>query len=385
MKILCILLNPEIRTGGHRRYLELAEGLARLGNDVFFIKNDKLAVDLPGVKFINLSYTHKKRFLPYSLYSLFLLAMKSKKIKERVGPCDYVVVHGETHFLPGLFLSRMLRTRYFYAVRSDTVTENLFYAKNEKKSPLKKGLFLKTAFKYHLYERAISCWADVIAFQSEFDRRNFVSRTKRDTSGTCVIKGNIGEPWFKMEYEGVNTSARLRKILYIGALGERKGVSHLIDACRILSDRKIPLTTTLVGKGTLSDRLKEKTRDLGLEECVFFLGRQPDPFVFMADHDLLVVPSLFDSYPDVVLEALHAGIPVLASRVGGIPDMLNFDDGLLFPPADPIAMADRIESLYSDSGEYEKARSRCASLRKNFHFDWPGAWEKVMTQMNERL
>jgi glycosyltransferase involved in cell wall biosynthesis len=92
------------------------------------------------------------------------------------------------------------------------------------------------------------------------------------------------------------------------------------------------------------------------------------------------VPSLFDSYPNTVLEALHVGIPVIGSRVGGIPDQLVHDE-LLFPPMDAEAIASRIERCVREPGYYARLRELCAERRESFLFDWPGAWEETIVTL----
>ena len=110
---------------------------------------------------------------------------------------------------------------------------------------------------------------------------------------------------------------------------------------------------------------------------VHFQGRVSDPFPYYEAADLLVVPSLFDSYPDTVLEALHTGIPVIASRVGGMPDQLVYDE-LLFPPRNAAALADRIEEIARDDEKYMRLRALCSKRRDAFIFDWAEAWEQAM-------
>ena len=116
---------------------------------------------------------------------------------------------------------------------------------------------------------------------------------------------------------------------------------------------------------------------LGLNGLVHFQGRVSDPFPYYEAADLLVVPSLYDSYPDTVLEALHTGIPVIASRVGGIPDQLVHEE-LLFPSRNAAALADKIEEIVRSSEKYMRLRELCSKRRGAFIFDWAEAWEKAM-------
>jgi glycosyltransferase involved in cell wall biosynthesis len=377
MKIVFVFFNPEIRTGGHRRYLELAEGLAKRGNEVFLVKNAILRLDMPGVRIINISYNYHKKIVPYSLYSARLIKKNARYLQNIVKICDYIMIHGETHFFAGCVLKKIFRSRLFYAVRSDAVTENNFFMHSNKGQWGKQLKYFFFAWKYRLYEKKIAAKSDLIAFQSRYDRDNFLCRTHIRPEKTCIIKGNIAEPWFKKDYEQINHSACLTKALYLGSIGERNGVRYLLEAFRILRGRGIPLTLTLVGKGPLEEELKGFVAEFDLGQTVTFAGYNPAPFEFMKTHDILVVPSIFDSYPDVILEGLHAGIPVVASRTGGIPDILE-DERLLFPPADPEYLATLLERLYRSCELYTEYRDVCADYHKKFLFDWPEAWETEM-------
>jgi glycosyltransferase involved in cell wall biosynthesis len=377
MRILSIFFNPEIRTGGHRRYLELVVGLAKRGNEVVCIKNELLRIELPGIEVISFPYKYHKKILPYSLYSSWLIRKKAKYLRMAIKSCDYVMVHGETHFFAACVLKKIFKSQLCYAVRSDAVTENVFFINSSKGKWIKKLKYAASAFKYAVYERMIAAKADIIAFQSNFDYINFKRRTRVSPDKTCIIRGNIDEPWFKKEYEHINHSTHLGKVLYIGSIGDRKGIRYLLAAFHILHERNIEIKLGLVGKGPLEEEMKQLAVWLGLRDIVKFEGYSNTPFEFMKSHDLLVVPSVFDSYPDVLLEGLHAGIPVIASNVGGIPDILE-DVRLLFPPADPEFLANLLEGLFNSAKLYSEYRDLCEKRLNKFHFDWPEAWELEM-------
>ena len=194
-----------------------------------------------------------------------------------------------------------------------------------------------------------------------------------------VITGNIAPPRFRDEDRDRNRCASPERLIYVGGLGERKGVRYLVEAVRLLRERDIDVSLTVVGGGSMIEEIAEFASGHRLEEAYRLVGRQGDPFGWIADAGLLVVPSLFDSYPDVVLEALHVGTPVIGSRVGGIPDILCHDL-LLFPPGDASAIADRIASFVADADLYREAARLCRERRDEFRFDWAGEFERHMRQ-----
>jgi glycosyltransferase involved in cell wall biosynthesis len=102
----------------------------------------------------------------------------------------------------------------------------------------------------------------------------------------------------------------------------------------------------VVGDGPLRAHLECHAASLGLTGTVTFTGFRSDVLQLIADPDVLVVPSRSDGSPLVVCEAMAAGVPVVASRVGGLPDLVaHGDSGLLVPAEDPDALARTLAGL----------------------------------------
>ena len=382
MKILLILLNPEIRTGGHRRYLELASGLADRGNEVVLIKNPRLSASgQEGVRCIDLEYGYKKRIFPYSFFGALKILFARHRLRSEVGRCDYVVIFGETHLFAGILLKHILKAALLFAFRSNAVEESRISLRENAGNVRKRITLLVSLVKYKLYERLAAAFSNLIVFQSERDRESFLSRVPAARGITRVVPGNIGEPWYAKEWENTNRGAEPGRVIFLGALNERKGIRHLIEAFRLLrAETPVSLPELRIyGTGVLEKELKSTVRSAGLEDKIRFFGKTSKPFEAIAAADLVVVPSLYDSYPNVVLEALHTGTPVIASRAGGIPDILCHDE-LLFEPADPRAIADKIRALLDDPAAYARVRGLCAGRLDRFRFDWPEAWERIMTE-----
>ena len=157
---------------------------------------------------------------------------------------------------------------------------------------------------------------------------------------------------------------------------------YLISAINIIRSEGIhDLSLYVVGMDVHTGESFLNDSELGTVndfKNIHFLGERNDVMEFMATSGLLVVPSIFDSYPNVILEALHVGLPVLATRTGGIPDMLG-EKALMVPPRDSQALAEALKLLLNDSGRYEKLRKDCSERRSHFNFDWFEAWEQEIT------
>ncbi len=145
-------------------------------------------------------------------------------------------------------------------------------------------------------------------------------------------------------------------LLFVGRLRIRKGVEVLLQALRALRDRPAgePARLLIAGDGEHREALERTAATLGLGASVRFLGRCEAGRVRGLLHGAraLVVPSIYEGMPLVVLEAMEAGVPVVASAVSGIPEVV--EDGVtgwLVPPENPGALAKALESVLGDPSE----------------------------------
>jgi glycosyltransferase involved in cell wall biosynthesis len=136
-----------------------------------------------------------------------------------------------------------------------------------------------------------------------------------------------------------------KTVLFAGNLVPVKGVEHLIAAFAAVVRRTGSARLIIVGSGRLEEALRRQARELGIAESVVFAGRQPHDAMpaWLVRADVFCLPSLNEGCPNVVLEALACGTPVVASRVGGIGDLITCDDqGFLVPPGNVSLLADAL-------------------------------------------
>jgi glycosyltransferase involved in cell wall biosynthesis len=135
----------------------------------------------------------------------------------------------------------------------------------------------------------------------------------------------------------------------VASFTPEKGLDLLLQALPGLSAHYPQLRLCLVGDGPLRPALEAQARTLGLAERVHFAGNAPDVRPYLLAFDLLVVPSRREGQGRVLMEAMALGRPVLAARVGGIPELVRHGhSGWLVPPGDPSALAQAIADLLGD-------------------------------------
>jgi len=135
----------------------------------------------------------------------------------------------------------------------------------------------------------------------------------------------------------------------VARLQPEKGVANFLKAAARVSAACPVARFLVVGDGPLREELLRLADRLGLRERVRFLGHRADARELVGLLDVLVVPSLTEGTPLIVLEAMAAGVPVVASDVGGIPDQVRHArEGLLVPPDDTIALGEALLGLLRD-------------------------------------
>ena len=129
-------------------------------------------------------------------------------------------------------------------------------------------------------------------------------------------------------------------MVYVGRLIEAKGLRELIDAFGKLSQRDPQVRLSLIGEGLMHDEIKAMVQQRGLDGRVILTGGLLPQQVaeWMSHAELVVLPSWSEGYPNVLVEALACGCPVVATRVGGIPEIIHEGNGLMVPARDATAL-----------------------------------------------
>jgi glycosyltransferase involved in cell wall biosynthesis len=168
-------------------------------------------------------------------------------------------------------------------------------------------------------------------------------------------------------------------------LEESKGHDVLLEALGRLSERGLDFVVGLAGEGTRRAMLERRASELGLGSRVQFLGQVDSLGPVLLAADVVVLPSREESMPLSMLEAMARGRPMVASRVGGVPDVLvNGEHGLLVDPGDPEALAGALAELH---GQPELARrlGEQGADRVRAAFTWPHVVERFEAIYDEVL
>jgi glycosyltransferase involved in cell wall biosynthesis len=168
-------------------------------------------------------------------------------------------------------------------------------------------------------------------------------------------------------------------VLYVGRLVAEKGLFELLDACRTLSATRPNLQLVLVGEGPLQDELSARiAADASLQ--VRLAGAQPPADVarWMAASNLVTLPSYSEGHPNVLVEALACGRPVVATAVGGIPEVVDASSGVLVPVRDVPALASGLAQVLERDWDE-------AALARKFSRDWRKVAEDTLAACEDAL
>ena len=173
-------------------------------------------------------------------------------------------------------------------------------------------------------------------------------------------------------YNGVDLSRcmprtgypEVRKLIHIGRFNEQKNHRRLLQAFSLIH-RQIPESQLdLIGDGELMEETKVFAKELGLADAVHFLGSQSNVYPYLQQADVFLLPSDYEGMPMTIIEAMGTGLPIVATAVGGVPDMLTNEESGLLVPCDPEAVAEAVlrlaetESLRENLGRKARQESR---------------------------
>lgn len=216
-----------------------------------------------------------------------------------------------------------------------------------------------------LDRRLIAARADAFLAVSALDRKRMIEIERIDPAKVLLVPNGIPDP-------PPPGASDLRRELGIGrepvvgtvcALRPQKALGVLLEAASTLADRIPGVTVVIVGDGPERPVLERRIAELRLQRTVKLLGHRDDARDLMRGFDVAVCCSDFEGTPLSVLEYMQASLPIVATRVGGIPDLLETGrEGVLIEPGTPVELATAIEGLVADPARAARlgaaARSR---------------------------
>jgi glycosyltransferase involved in cell wall biosynthesis len=215
---------------------------------------------------------------------------------------------------------------------------------------------------YRTLERVLSWRTDLFLFESSYIAEEFFAKIGPPPTLARIVRNGVGDA----DFAPIETRTDATEVVCVGELRTVKAIDTLIEALATLKRAGRLVRATIAGEGPEGPQLKALTQSLGLADQIRFVGHRPAREAF-AMGKILIMPSRAESLPYVVLEAAAAGMPIIATRVGGIPEIFGPQACLLIPADDVAALAGAIAAALDNPAElWRVARAINARVREDF-------------------
>jgi glycosyltransferase involved in cell wall biosynthesis len=158
-------------------------------------------------------------------------------------------------------------------------------------------------------------------------------------------------------------------LLHIGRFNDQKNHKGLLDAFAQIAAAYPDCCLNLIGDGELLEATRQYANTLGLMEKINFLGNQTNVYPFLQEADIFLLPSRFEGMPMTIIEAMGTGLPIVATKVGGVPDMLEDGNSGLLVSCDPDAVAQAVLQLLQQECLRENLGKNALQASKIFGAD----------------
>lgn len=355
MKI-AILVNffpPKWIAGTEIATYNLADHLARRGHEVHVITSHDAG--LPELSKENGFYIHritwpKIRFLGILTFCA-KICLKMRKIKP-----DIIHAQNLGVAIPTLTSARILKIPSVVWGRGSDV-------------------YLPDRFT-RMTSKSILQNADTVLALTEEMKQKMREMCDRDIS---VVPNGIDLERFKISSRGIK-EGKAKTIIFVGRLHPVKGVQYLIEAMAIVHQQMPDVKLIIVGDGAERAMLEELAERLNLSDCIQFAGKVPQESIpqLMHQADVFALSSLSESFGIVNLEAMAAGLPIVATKVGGIPDVVEEGvNGYLVNAKNPDELADRLLVLLQNDEMREEISVTNREKAKLY------TWDEVATKVEK--
>ncbi len=346
--ILVSLFPPRWLAGTEIATYYMAEHLAQRGHEVHVITS--LDEGLPEESYEKGFYIHRLPRTKIRFAGAFIFWADIVRTIRRVSP---VVVHAQSLGIgvPALISKTILKIPYVVWGRGSDVYLPGWFTKRTLKTIMKNA------------DSAIALTEDMKRTMQAIYNRNIV-----------VVPNGINLKEYTGDPSVQKVKGDEKRILFVGRLHPVKGVRYLLQAMKIVYEKMPDAKLILVGDGEERELLEKLADNLEIRECVEFAGRVPHERVqdYMNQAEVFVLPSLSEGFPVTILEAMACGLPVVATRVGGLPDVIEDGvNGYLVKAKEPSEIAEALLKLLQDEQLWETI-SKTNKQKVNDY-----SWERV--------
>jgi len=214
-------------------------------------------------------------------------------------------------------------------------------------------------------ERFLQRFTDRLVFVSGYEKDGYIKKVGQPRCEFSLIHNGLTPE----EFDPVELDANASEFLYIGMMRDLKGPDVFLEAiAEIIHEHKRQITVQFVGDGPDKPAYIDKIRELKLNDVVNVHDAMPAREAF-AKARVIVVPSRAESLPYIVLEAVAAQMPIVVTKVGGIPEIFDKEPEVMVEPENKSALAARMLQVLDDPQISENAETRAQRLSERFSAD----------------
>ena len=349
--------------GGYKRIISPALRVRKF--NYFFPKSlQKFYSDSNIPKLLRGSFFAKLQFSMLLLFFTFKAIIVSKR-------CN--IIHGQ--WLPGGLAATIIKK---YREKPVLVT----IRGSDLNMIPKKGIVRKIARKIFLDADRIITVGDLL--------RNKIVDMRINPNKVFVIPNGVDMNMFRYRNKAemrkqLDLPPKQKIILYIGYLLKAKGIEFLLNAMPDIIKENNALLV-LIGYGPYEQELRKQVKRLGIEKNILFKGKVSHKEInhYLNASDLFILPSLTEGRPNVILEAMASEIPVIATTVGGIPELIDDGEtGFLIPPRNTDAIVERVNMLLRKKGLAQTIGKNAGQALIQKGLTWDACAEKHMKLYEE--
>lgn len=350
---------PQVLAGTEIATYNIATHLAKIGHEVHVITRIDKGLSKESLE--NGFYIHRVRVVNRRILESASFFINTFRILRKVKP-DLVHVQSILLVLHGFLAKLFLRKPY------------LVYGRGT-------DIYLASKFDRLLYKLTLSS-ADAVIAQTNHMKSAIQEFYHKDI---FVIPNGVDIDRFSRLSRGkarieLNIKGDEKILLFVGGLRPVKGVRYLIESMSIIKQEYENIRLLIVGEGEERQTLEGLAARLDLTECISFLGQITNDAIpgYMIASDILILPSLSEGFPVTILEAMAAGLPIVTTRVKGMPEIVrDGENGFLVEPKNPGQIGEKVLLLLENDDLRRRISGNNREKAKRY------SWESVARSLEE--